>query len=189
MIRNSLRQKGSAHLAVIALLALVLLGALGFIFWQNFINKESESKNEIVDVKKNEGQVTTSKPADTVLVEEYAIEFTKAEGLKNTTVIHEKRQIGEASFIAFTTQRVVDIGGDCSKGYPFGDLVTLSRSDKSNSDEYTIFTTKNINGYYYHIGTIESSGLTPESTCPKNELAKNDLNELVEALKTITPKN
>ena len=36
------KQKGSAHVIIIAGLVLLLLGALGFIFWQNFINKSDK---------------------------------------------------------------------------------------------------------------------------------------------------
>jgi len=45
MIKNSLRQKGSTHVVIIIILVFVLLGALGFIFWQNFINKEPSQSN------------------------------------------------------------------------------------------------------------------------------------------------
>jgi len=39
-----LLQKGSAHVVIIVILVVALLGALGFIFWQNFINKEPAPK-------------------------------------------------------------------------------------------------------------------------------------------------
>jgi hypothetical protein len=34
------KQQGSAHVIVVGVLVIALFGALGFIFWQNFINKE-----------------------------------------------------------------------------------------------------------------------------------------------------
>ncbi len=36
---NTHKQQGSAHLVIVVVLVLALLGALGFIFWQNFIQK------------------------------------------------------------------------------------------------------------------------------------------------------
>ena len=184
------KQKGFAHAVIIIGLVALLIGALGFIFWQNSFHKEPVSKNETVVVEKEKDEANTrGSQAKAFLVNEYNVEFTVPNGLKDTTIKYEKRQIGEAAFLAFTTQRVVDLGGDCAKGHPFGDLVTLSRDDQSTSNEYQVYTTEEIDGYYYHVGTVESSGLTPESTCPANAQAKSDLNTLVGALKTLAPQN
>lgn len=40
MIKTSQNQTGSAHVLIVVILVVALLGALGFIFWQNLINKE-----------------------------------------------------------------------------------------------------------------------------------------------------
>lgn len=37
---NKVSQKGSSHIVIIVILVVALLGALGFVFWQNFINKD-----------------------------------------------------------------------------------------------------------------------------------------------------
>lgn len=48
------RQKGSAHVIIVSILVIALIGALGFIFWQNFIyNKPAQEKD------------TSAKKADT----------------------------------------------------------------------------------------------------------------------------
>jgi len=39
------RQSGSAHIIIIIFLVLALVAALGWIFWQNFVSKDEESKN------------------------------------------------------------------------------------------------------------------------------------------------
>jgi type II secretory pathway pseudopilin PulG len=39
MIKSPSKQTGSAHFIIITVIILVILGALGFIFWNNFINK------------------------------------------------------------------------------------------------------------------------------------------------------
>ncbi len=46
MIKPSLNEKGSAHIVIIVILVVVLIGVLGFIFWQNFINKEAANVAE-----------------------------------------------------------------------------------------------------------------------------------------------
>lgn len=43
-MNKTLSQKGSAHIVIIIILVVALLGTLGFIFWQNFINKEPTPK-------------------------------------------------------------------------------------------------------------------------------------------------
>ncbi len=178
MIKDSSKQSGSAHLTIIATIVLVILGVLGFVFWRNFIYKAPAAKiNPVVVTKKEETQ------AQPFSIKEYGVQFIIPSALKDTTIKYESRQIGEASFLAFTTQRAVNLGGDCSRGYPFGDLVTLSRDNQARSNEYQVYTSEKVDGYYYHIGTVETSGLTPKSTCPTNEQAKADEDALVDALK------
>jgi len=46
MIDKTLSQKGSAHIVIIAILVIALLGILGFVFWQNFIDKKLITKND-----------------------------------------------------------------------------------------------------------------------------------------------
>jgi len=64
--KNFQKQSGSAHVIVIVILILALLGTLGFIFWQNFINDDSSkavtrpvntSGSQEVDVKEAENKV------------------------------------------------------------------------------------------------------------------------------------
>jgi len=44
MINNSQKQTGSAHIAIVVILVIVLLSTIGFIFYQNFIKKDSSSQ-------------------------------------------------------------------------------------------------------------------------------------------------
>ncbi len=54
-MRKTLQQKGSVHVVVTVCLALVLVVALGWIFWQNFIYKAPENKStDVVVVKKRD---------------------------------------------------------------------------------------------------------------------------------------
>ena len=45
MSSHHTHEKGSAHVIIISILIVALLGALGFIFWQNFLNKSQDSKS------------------------------------------------------------------------------------------------------------------------------------------------
>ena len=54
MNKNVSSQIGSAHVAIIVLLVVALIGSLGFIFWQNFVNKEPVIKNDPITVTKKD---------------------------------------------------------------------------------------------------------------------------------------
>ena len=61
---NQQKQTGSAHVVVIVVLIIALVGALGFVFWQNFVNKyhdteqtHSTSKESTPEVKLKVAQI------------------------------------------------------------------------------------------------------------------------------------
>lgn len=37
---NQSKQDGDAHIAIVLILVVVLIGTLGFVFWQNFVKKD-----------------------------------------------------------------------------------------------------------------------------------------------------
>lgn len=45
MINKTFLQKGSAHVVIIIILVIALLGVLGFVFWQNFIDTKPVANN------------------------------------------------------------------------------------------------------------------------------------------------
>lgn len=82
-------QKGSAHLIIVIVLAVALVGTLGYIFWQNFTksetNKQSQSSqadkkttenNDKTDSSKTEAELTEI-AADTVAGTNLAIKYPK----------------------------------------------------------------------------------------------------------------
>ncbi|QQG50916.1 MAG: hypothetical protein HZB75_00185 [Candidatus Saccharibacteria bacterium] len=57
MVKSSSRQIGSVHFIIIIILVVTLLGVLGFVFWQNFINKKdtvNTETNKTIDTAQNE---------------------------------------------------------------------------------------------------------------------------------------
>jgi hypothetical protein len=57
MFKDSSSQTGSAHVIIIVVLVVALIGALGFVFWQNFIqNDVNTSDNETQSKKTNNDQ-------------------------------------------------------------------------------------------------------------------------------------
>lgn len=45
MIKTSSKQTGSAHVVIIVILVLAVVGTLGFVFWQNFMQSSEDNKN------------------------------------------------------------------------------------------------------------------------------------------------
>lgn len=57
---NKSKQQGSVHVAIIIILILAILGLLGYVFWQNFINKKEDLSNQTSSTS-----AETTKPEDT----------------------------------------------------------------------------------------------------------------------------
>jgi|GEM_PF-5651761 len=57
-------QTGSAHVVIIIVLVIAVLGALGFIFWQNFLNKPAASTTTTTTTKTTASDTTTYKNTD-----------------------------------------------------------------------------------------------------------------------------
>lgn len=51
MIKNSQKQTGSTHVVIIVLLVIALISTLGIVFYQNFINKDSSTKDSARDTQ------------------------------------------------------------------------------------------------------------------------------------------
>ena len=64
MIKNSHKQTGSAQLIIVIILAVLLVGALGYIFWQNFIDKGTQDPGST----KDEPSSTTVRESQDALV-------------------------------------------------------------------------------------------------------------------------
>lgn len=61
MTRSGLTQRGSAHLAIIIIVVVLVVGALGFVFWNNFLSKGTSSTAAVTsfeECKKQSGSIT-----------------------------------------------------------------------------------------------------------------------------------
>lgn len=56
------KERGSAHIIIPAVLVLVIVGLLGFIFWQNFINKDPAAKNDSTLTTEKDSNKNESSP-------------------------------------------------------------------------------------------------------------------------------
>ena len=71
------KQKGSAHVAIVIVLIVALLGALGFIFWQNFIrNEPATKKTEAVNIKSSDSDKVADSNSSTLYENDiYSFEY------------------------------------------------------------------------------------------------------------------
>ncbi len=71
------QQYGFAHLLIIIILSVALLGTLGFVYYQNFIQKKvsDNTKIETVNIPKTDTNVTTDKTDDSSKYSSYSDEY------------------------------------------------------------------------------------------------------------------
>lgn len=174
MVKLSQRQKGSAHIVIIVILALVIIGALGFAFWNN-----SQGKNQTVKT----ATTTVTKPVAPQYLDasDWSVKFTVPMGLNVNNIVYYKTHIAEGpEFYGFTTNRV-KAQGDICDNEAVGNLVVLNRSS-TKSGEGTLINNDPIGGYYYF---LDDTPVESSSNCLKTDIAVQDralLDELVKSL-------
>ena len=186
------KNTGSMLMVVVICLTLALITALGWIAWQNFVYKQPVVTSDVPVVSRKSPEVSQKSTSDTssmnwATLDDWAVKFDTSV-IKNTSLVYEKRQIGEADFYAFTTRRVIALGGDCAKGYPFGDIVTLQRSELTTTGGGLHPGQVKVGNYLYSIRQIQETGLEPASKCIDNSLTAQDQAAIVSSLETLIAK-
>lgn len=139
------RQSGSAHLVITVILVVSLLGALGFIYWQNFINKKDQavtpSTSQSTTTPTNPTTPTT--PATPVASGDLTISqwgvTMPAKGIIVTGM--------SGSNASVTTQAIIDEAKkiNCSDS----GIGTIYRTQSLSDIAPYAATSPLINGYYY----------------------------------------
>jgi hypothetical protein len=75
MVRNSLKQTGSTYIVIVIILAIALIATLGFIFWQNFINKEPVTQQADSEAISEEQEPAVEKENKTFTNAELSFEY------------------------------------------------------------------------------------------------------------------
>lgn len=161
-------QKGSAHAIVIVLLIVALLGALGFVFYQNFIQKPVETTSVQSDKDAQPSEVKNQRVAfeSKIYTLDYPTDWTAA---------NEVRDDGSSSAILQNSDKTIRINFSVSRGAPGGTCDTTSQrkvrfynvSNKAvtklnGSDAYIVeaMTDAIDGGYDYSIGLTQDGGDT-----------------------------
>lgn len=187
-------QSGFGHLVIITVvLALALVGALGYIFYQNFI----QTKNSVSSVKtNNDSKPKTNTGTDNtsntdpnkgyLVLSDWGVKFKLNDSLKNTQVKYYKVSDSDwGDVYEFTTSRVEALGEGCVVTHSvLGDqgatrLASLFRLNKPNTIEASPpILIRQIDDYYYYYrgaqATCSSTGLDLQSA---------DLTNVVDMLK------
>jgi len=125
MIKNSLKQTGSAHVVIIVILAVAVLGLLGFVFWQNFIVKDDQSdtvktqdslQQEVEpstkEFQSRDHNITFKYPADWSVVEDVSADNTSEWYATRVDILNSEGKI------VATLSTGGQIGGACSDDAP-----------------------------------------------------------------------
>lgn len=191
-IKND-NQQGSIHLVVIIVLVLCLVGALGWIFWQNFMQTKPQSAATTTQtVSKTTTPSPSAAPADTTkyfTVTDWGVRFKLSDSLKDTTVRSKKYNDEAQSPYGFSTDRVISIYG---AGSGCDSIVVLDRmTDKlmtGGPGTSLLLNTTKLNGYYYYAEYSTTKQYTANPNAPGKAPACLDAPDeltLVESMKSI----
>lgn len=167
---NKHNQNGSAHVIAVSLLTVALLGALGWIFWQNFLQPKPEQQSA-----KNTGSSQQVSPspkiqADTLALSEWKVRFTITGELKQAGIEAQKEtgpttledgSEGTYTHYYVTTSRQRAFGQLTSENVDklcdAGSGVTVVQSKNLEDENDRQLTAKPIGGFYYR-WSIPSAG-------------------------------
>lgn len=150
-------QSGSGHIVIIIALVVVLLGALGFIFWQNFMQSKPNEKSN------NTTTITTLNLNDGYLVlEDWNVKIKYPTDLGSNVITYEKGSDGD--YYDFSTERVSALGGNCAN------LVRLVRQTESTvPDTSGLIQVAQVGEYYYFING-------PQTACSELDAGDTHIN-------------
>jgi hypothetical protein len=164
MIKNSHTQTGSAHVIIIATLIIALMGALGFIFWQNYTTKSVQTNTSVGTKQASEAKSDLNEGY--VVLADWGIRFKTDDSLKTTTVVQykkkEKGQEGREYYLVNTERSEKAAQAACpSLSDPTGlSLYRFTEKPSTNSEgqlleaEGKLLNNTAINGYYYVLVTF-----------------------------------
>lgn len=151
MIKNSQRQIGSAHIVIVTILVVALIGVLGFIAWQNFTKANTDTTSPVSNTKEDTKASETDKYAGFNTYESvrdgYSIKYPK-----DWIVIKETDQDGPYIRNSDPTS------GTAEGGYPAG-YINLRVLREDDSADFKARTDYTVQDWYEALGkTYVNSG-------------------------------
>jgi cytoskeletal protein RodZ len=146
-------QKGSAHVVVVIILVLALLGALGFIFWQNFMQKnDTITKTEDKVATKQESKNVDIK-TDTLKIPELGksldLSTAKYDDITYEMTSVNRDDVNKYIVAIYSKDLNARLVADAKKGSPDMDYTTTYNKLSANRAVYA----------YYYQTTPESDNI------------------------------
>lgn len=197
---NKQNQNGSVHIIIISVVALLVVGAIGYLFWNNFVKTNNAQKDKTENSKVAANPSTSPSPTPNVadntgylVLDEWGVKFKAPDSIgeihyyKKTSQPDKEGLITE--FYEFSSKRVEELGGQCvepnSQNMTIR-LAVLSRSkvktEQENLHSSTLVNNKPIDDYYYYT----TGG---QSVCSDNsaDLQKQDRDAIYNAILKLLP--
>ena len=179
-------QSGFAHLVIIIILAVALVGTLGFVFYQNVIQKkdtvsktDESSKNSDNSSKTSidDKNVTTDPNKGYLVLDDWGVKFKLPSNLGNKHITYYKGIATKGGYL-FSTQGVEALGGDClykSNSY-WMPLVSLSKSTSTPQPDPTVqgftgYPITNYDGNYYYYQNAQATCSDSDTSLQAQDLA------------------
>ncbi len=192
---NTKSQHGSVQIIIISLLSFGLILAVGWIFWQNFLQPKAEPSSVLSlnseevhsqDIKSSESTLSAmpADPSTYITIDEWGIKFKLSEELKATKVLTQKisvpvYQSGIDVYYGLTTEKILTADETCIEP------VSVSRSESylgEGQGTQRSISASPISGYYYYSSSPSAGTPTCNADLP-------DIKPLLESLKTLQAKN
>lgn len=150
------KQRGSLLVILIVIVALLIVAGIGYLLWTNFLQTKSDDEALSAIGSKVETKLSKSPEIDTSVlnIEDWGIEFTIPEYLRNTSIKYFERKSNEGSSVyVFTTSRIQELGGKCLE-QTFGDTINIIKfTEKPVAvPDGELLNQELVNGYYYALG-------------------------------------
>lgn len=148
---------GSAHIVVVGVLVVALIGALGFIFWQNIIQKKDDTQTSATTSVKSNDEKSTDDTKKTeedpnegyVVLKDWGVRFKNTNSIAvswSKDSVNSYNQKNDNTYY-FTTTAWKNLAGACNTEIPFvrskDKIVSMTSPPKSLNED-------KISGYYYY---------------------------------------
>lgn len=186
MIKITRFQRGSTHVVIVIILVVLLAGSLGFIFWQNFINKPATpTKTDAITTKEStkEKTATDTNEGFTVLTD-WSVRF-KSNSQKYT--LTKKSTDDNIEYYYVSSNEVKALCGDNEAASAYIGVITRYSPDTilggmydnmTASEAFANATDKVVTSKYLYVLT------GPQSACTDDNAAMSQVTASVAELKT-----
>lgn len=151
---KSRKQTGSGLAVVSIVIIAVILGALGYVLWNNLSSKSAiDQQTNAAQRNETEEDSGGTSSEGYVVINEWGVKFPIVNDLKSMEVQYNQRESQDEpsqTYYVFTTARIQSLGGQCAK-QPLGDTAILYQYAEKPiaTPDGELVNKEAINGYYY----------------------------------------